>query len=535
MKAPRMLVLLALLAPVAGILAAPASTSEADQAWALGNHDEARRLYEEVLAADPGNLHALFRSAQLHAWTRLFDISIERWDQLLELEPGNVTAKLERAKTLSWAGRYEDAARAFREILETDGANRQARLGLARTLSWNGRQGEARREYQSLLETNPRDVEALVGVAQTQAWSGDLESARTSYERVLALEPDNRSALLGLAYVELWQGRHAESQRRIARLRGIDPDDPELAELISAEERARAPWIRVAYDRLSDSDDTEREIYALLWGRRLVEALDLLLGVEQHEPSSLGLDASVTRFFGAITWRPTQRWRFYARGGVDRSENSAGESRNAGIGTLAAARVLRGGWEAGAASSRDTLIYSPAITDAEIEIDRLALHVEGSPWEGWRTRAELGHARFSDDNERSDAMLGLWRRWTRKPVTFELGPVARWMDYDRDLDNGYFDPSDFSSLLVEARARGEFGDGRNYFDVGLEGGWQSFTIGTAKVSGDGVFGGRALLGRWLTERFALEVYAAYSDYAVESATGFDFTQFGLRLRYRWVN
>lgn len=537
MIAHRLVATIALGASLLLVLVSPARavTPEADQAWALGNQDEARRLYEKALAKDPDDTHALFRSAQLHAWARLFDLSIARWDQLLALEPENASARLERAKTLSWAGRHAEAARAFREILESDGPRREARLGLARTLSWSGRQAEARGEYERLLQDNPLDIEALVGVAQTRAWSGDLEGARAGYERVLALEPDQRVALTGLAYVELWQGRHEEARKRIERLRDLAPEDPDLADLVAAEERARAPWLRLAYDRLSDSEDTERDIYSLLWGRRLVAPLDLLLGAERHEPRSPGLDASVTRVFGALTWRPTQRWRLYARGGLDRSKDSTGEIRSTGVGALAATRLFRGGWEAGGALTRDTLIYSPAITNAEIEIDRLALHVAGTPSEHWRTRAEIGLARFSDDNERSDAMLGVWRRWKRDPVNFEIGPVARWMDFDEDLDNGYFDPRDFSSLILQAEARGPFGGSRYYFELGVEAGWQSFTIGATKVSGDGVFGGRALLGRWLGDRFAAELYAAYSDYAVESATGFDFTQFGLRLRYRWVN
>lgn len=504
-RAVSLVLLSALFALGPALAPALASTPEADARWAQGDHDEARRLYEAALAENPGDAHALFRSAQLHAWARLFDEALARWDRLLALDPGNDAARLERAKTLSWAGR----------------------------------QSEARAEYQALLAANPRNVDALVGVAQTHAWSGNLDDAEAAYERALAVDPDARTAWLGLAYLDVWEGKHARAQERIARVAALGPADRDLEELRRAEQNARAPWLRVAYDRLEDSDDIERDIFHVSWGRRFSQPLEIVVGAEQHAMEDRTRDADVTRLFAAAGWRPEGAWRFDARAGVDRSKNSSGDDRTAAVGTLAATWQVVPRWEATFAAARDTLIYSPQITDAEIEIDRLSASADGRFGDGrWRARGEVGAARFSDDNDRADAFAGVRRQWRvgrAGRVTIEAGPTLRFMDYADDFDNGYFDPQEFFAGLIEATARGEFAEGRWYFEAGAEGGWQSFTNGGVKTSGDSVFGGRLLVGRWVTQRLGIEGYAAYSDYAVQSATGFDFTQFGVRLRYRWVD
>lgn len=508
--------------------------AKADAAWARGDLELARALYEQILESEPGDREALFRSAQLHAWTKRFDDALERWERYLRLEPGDAAALRERAKTLSWAGRLGEAAAAFERILELDPDDRAARLGLARTLSWSGRQDDARREYRRLLEDDPDDVDAQVGVAQTLAWSGRTEEAREAYRRALALDEDDKAALMGLAYLDVWAGDNAAAREKIAQLEARHPDDEEVAELAAAERRSRAPWLRVGFDVLSDSDDNDRRISAVWWGRRLRSAVDVVAGAEHHDMSAPIGDASVTRIFGSTTWRPTRAWRVYARAGLDVSENTQGDTRTGGVATLSATRELADVWSVTGSLSRDTLIYSPAITDAEIEIDRAALVVEGRPVERWRVRGATDVARYSDDNERFGASVGAWRSWRFGRTTLEVGPVARWFDFSDDLDNGYFDPESFTSWIVQARARGESSDRRTYFDARLEAGVQSFTQGSRDVSGDGVIGGEVLAGRWVSPRVGLELYAAYSDYAVESATGFDFRRFGVRLRYRWT-
>jgi hypothetical protein len=108
----------------------------------------------------------------------------------------------------------------------------------------------------------------------------------------------------------------------------------------------------------------------------------------------------------------------------------------------------------------------------------------------------------------------------------------RWLDYDEDLDSGYFDPQDFSSQLVRLRANGEFGSRKHTYGVTLDWGAQSFSQGGIDVTDDTVLVLTGTLGLNVGKGFVTEIFGATSNYAIQTATGFESDRFGLRLRWK---
>jgi len=529
----------ALLLAVVLAAAAPAAAGategprgEADAAFEAGDHDAALALYDRVLAESPEDVPALVRSGMLLSWRREYDAAIARYDRALAIEPSHPRAALERAKVLSWAGRYDEAGAAFRALLAREPGNREARLGLARSLSWGGRQEEAREEYQKVLGTGAADSEALLGLAQTHAWSGDDAKARPAYEAALEADPASKDARVGLAWVDVREGDLAGAAAHLDLLRREYPFDPAVAELGAALDRARAPWIRAGWDRLDDSDENRLTTWTLEGGLGLPGTTDLRFGVARYDMSNLGQDGAIDSAWGVLGWVPARRHRLEARLGADVRRPSVGENDTKAIGGVLYRFPIAGTWSGRVSWDRDSYRYSVPILDALITIDAFAARTEGTFAASWRLEAGVGGWDLSDGNDRDALDASILRAFRVGAHTLEAGYGLRWFDWALDLDNGYFDPQNFTAHLALGRARGPLG-ARGYYEAAAEAGVQSFTDGANRVSGDPAFGFFALAGRPIGGGFDLEGYAAFSTSSPQGGEDYRARGAGVRLRYRF--
>jgi len=74
-------------------------------------------------------------------------------------------------------------------------------------------------------------------------------------------------------------------------------------------------------------------------------------------------------------------------------------------------------------------------------------------------------------------------------VTWLLGAGYRSFSYDLDLDNGYFDPQDYSTYFALLGARGPFGSTSATWDLATEVGRQSFTLAGVDTEDDQTLNG----------------------------------------------
>jgi Flp pilus assembly protein TadD len=511
-------------------LAAQDPVAEADQAFAIGDQQRALALYDEVLSRDPDHIHALFRSGQLLSWDRRYAEAVARYDRLLRLQPDHLDAMHERAKVLSWDRRYSEAEAAFRALLDRDPRHREARLGLARVLSWSGRQTAARAEYERVLEQNETDVDATVGIAQTWAWSGNRAVARQWYEQALEVDQGVLGSRLGVAYLDLAEGDLRSASRIANELAAEYPADRDVAELVRAVEAARRPWYRAAWERLEDTDQNQLDISRLEVGWNLPARARLTLGISRFDMSSPFGDGRIDSPALVLVTTPASNSRLTARVGADLREDSAGNSSTELIGGLAWQQNFTDNWRLVIAGDRDSFRYSVPILDAGIVTTNYGVRLHGEPGERFRMTLGAGGADYSDDNQQRNADVGFWFRLPVRAINLQIGYVGRYLDFDRDLDHGYFDPQDFRSHVGQVLGRGTFGASRAFWDVRIESGNQSFTLSGRDVKNEELFGWFATLGFPLGRAASLEFFGGKSDYALQAATGFESEQYGIRLR-----
>ncbi len=513
------------------VAAEPTATlAQADEAFEADEHDRALALYEQVLAGDPDQPQALMRTGLLLSWRREYDTSIERYDRLLALDPDRRDAAIERAKVLSWDHQFGEAERAFRAALERWPDDPEARIGLARTLSWRGDQAEARAVYAEILADDPHNVAALTGTAQTWAWSGRLAEARDAYGRALAESPSDRDARLGLAYVHLWSGDLAQADLLTTELLRDYPDDPEVALLSERTTGGLSPWVRTSVDHIEDTDENELNIYAASAGVPVHPRVEIVGGVAVYDMSDLTGDARIDSASAGVDLRPATGHLVGLRIGSDRIESTTGEETSETTGSVSWSFGLDRVWRGSVSAARETLRYSPTIADNDIVVDGLRAEGSGRVGDVWRVFGGAGFADFSDGNRRERIDLGFARSLRASGPHVEAGIELAGMNYEEDLSNGYFDPSNFSSALLVGRVSDTFGRREANWSAEASWGVQSFTADGTEVDNDEVFLLAGTIGWPIGRALRLELYGMRGDYAAATPSGFESWQVGARLR-----
>jgi len=504
MRADRILATVLIVAALVAVPAqawAAADVAAADEAFDAGDNANALDLYDEVLADDPGNIHALLRSGMLLSWDRKYDEALARYDRALTREPRNEAVLLERGKVLLWSRRYDDAIASFDLV----------------------------------LKQNPKAPWALCGTAQAYAWRGQNAKARPYYERALAADPDLKEAQMGLAYVDLEEGDTSAALALSTTLTAKYPDDAEVADLHRAVHKARAPWVQIGYDHMDDSDENRMNTYLAEGGFSMAARTDLRFGYahsDLHGPVPANADANGTAdiLYGVLGWQPKPRRRGELRLGAAQLTDSTGNERTTGVGGLAYAFPMAT-WTGRAAIAYDPFLYSPQILDNEIDITSATFSASGRSSAHVQIETDAGYGDFSDGNTRLNADAGAWYVWKWPKRTLLLGGVVRYLTFSEDLNDGYFDPSNLIAGLASLRSSGGIGSSKWEYEAAVEAGVQSYTFDGAKTTGKPLWNLYGLVARPLPRGLSFQIYAGYGNSSTASGPGFDSWTYGARLRW----
>ncbi len=457
------------------------------RAWAE-RYDESLALYDRLLALDPQNREARVDRARVLAWRGDPVAASQALDPLLTQDPGFLPALQARAQFESWAGNYDAALATYGRIQEITPEDPSIGLNRARVLSWASRFDAAVAAYDSILRRNPRDVEALVGLGTVLAWASRLDSAEAVFQRVLALEPGNADALRGLARAAAWSGRLVPAERRwraaiarnpndaaawvglsqtlrwqrrdaaaIAAARravAVAPTDRDARETLRWARLATAPRTSASYVNEWDSDGSDIRTTSASGAARpfasMEVRLDLYRRLAIYEPAGAD-DLEEAATGGALTLWGMLEPGWALSGAVGTSDVGGDEM----LPMYRASLSSPGRYPVRTSVSlgRYPLDASALLIRSQVYVDELSASTNWTPARGWTVAADGGTALFTgnvsgEENRRVNANLAVARRISQ-PIT--LGVSGRFFGFDRDLNEGYFDPDFYGLAEVTAR------------------------------------------------------------------------------------
>lgn len=431
----------ALLALAVALMAPPApaagQAAAADSAWRAGDVERAERLYERVVAADSTHGVALHRLALARAWDGRHQASLELLDRLLELQPDNAAAAVSRARVLAWSGRLAEAAATLDRMLAED----------------------------------PERTEARRLRAVLQAWRGDLVGAERRWRVLVEAHPHSVESRVGLARVLRWQGRPVAASRQLEAARKAGDEEPRIRGEARQLRAVLAPSASPSLTWEGDTDTNEMLTAALIARTRPLDRLEVRGDAYLRSARDRVRDRRAEGAGVTATWHLEPGWDLFAGAGAATADDGA---------------PTRGTWRAGVSTPprnrvAATLTLSRRVVDATaamIENSVIARAAETTvrtrPAVGWSLRADLGWAEWEGDveNRRLSGSVAVDRdlggRW-------HLGGRLRAFGFERDLNEGYFDPDLLAHLEAIGRWRPSVDRWR--FDVQVRPGLQQVGSG----------------------------------------------------------
>jgi tetratricopeptide (TPR) repeat protein len=422
-------------------------------AW-KGDSRAAVEALDPILQANPTYLPALQARAQFLSWAGDFSASLQTYGRILEIAPGDRGVGLERARVLSWASRFGASEAAYDSLLRRNPQDRDALLGLAQVLAWAGRLDSAEVVYRRVLDVNRNDVEGMHGLARVAAWRGDLRTAERRWRDALARNPEDVDALVGLSQTLRWEGRDAaalDAARHAVRASPTNRDA--RAELAWARLPTR-PSVSPAATYETDSDGNRITTFASGGTLRPDPRLELRADAYWRDArlaNSAVPDAQARGVALGLRTQVEPGWSLSGGAGVSTSDVAGAETRPSW--RAAASTPGRLPVTATLAFNHTPLDATAVLIQRQVDVNELNLSAQLVPAQGWSVSAGGGGADFhgrvsGQTNRRTNGNLAVTRRFARY---FTLGAAGRAFGFDRDLNDGYFDPDLY--WIGEALAR----------------------------------------------------------------------------------
>ncbi len=185
---------------------------------------EALAAFDAVLAEEPSNRFAMFRSGIAFVRAGAPRAAAERLGRTVQLDPSNADARFALADALTRSGEQERAVAEWREVVRLQPRRGVAWSNLGALLAALGRGDEARQTLAHAVEIEPHNPRLLTGVAETERMLGEHEAAVAHLLEAARVAPDEFRLAATLGALLLQQGRREEARAWLERSRPEDPD-----------------------------------------------------------------------------------------------------------------------------------------------------------------------------------------------------------------------------------------------------------------------------------------------------------------------
>jgi Flp pilus assembly protein TadD len=178
-------------------------------------------IYQELLAADPGQVGARGRLALFLDRAGEHDTALAELDLCLQRDPDDVALLLARAAVRATVSRLTDAEDDVRHALRAEPANADAHVALGGLLSRKGLWRDAIPPLRRAVELDPGRPAAWDQLGEALNHVDDLDGALQAFHRSTELRPTNARALRGLGIVYDRLNRPAEAAQMYRRSREL--------------------------------------------------------------------------------------------------------------------------------------------------------------------------------------------------------------------------------------------------------------------------------------------------------------------------
>jgi tetratricopeptide (TPR) repeat protein len=396
---------------------------------------------EGLLSIAPDDPDALAALALFQSWAGKLDESLATYDALLSIAPGHEAGRLRQAQTRAWASRVEESLTSYEAILETDPDDREARLGLATALGWAEQFDRSIEEFDRVLEQAPGELRALTGKATTYLGADRLMDAEGAARAAVEVDGTSGAAWGSLGRVYRAQRRDAAARDALRRAARLAPLDADIRDQLRSVELARSPDFRPTVTGEDDSDGNRMVTTSVDGSVQLSSPVRMRVrgyarSLEQSAPTfRRGQRAYGLTVGGEVQAGPG--WLLSADLGGSATDSEGTSSFLAVAARVRSPERRRLGVSIGV-SSRG-LDETASLVRTGVQAREAVMTLRWLPDPSWRVDGSVSQGEYegAEANGRRAWSIGASRRLGR---LFSLGLVHRGFSFEKNLDEGYFDP-----------------------------------------------------------------------------------------------
>ncbi len=193
-----------------------------------GRLDEARMIYERIIAAEPRNPDALHLLGVVACGDGAFDTAIQLITRALDERPGHPGFLKNLGAAYRGQGNLDEAMGCYRQALEHDPGFADAAVDLAMVLMQQGRTGAAADHFRKALALRPADTDALEGLGIALLVQKKMLAAIEIFEQLLFQNPGSLLAHHGMATACRGMGKLDEAIGHYEKVLALAPESAEI-------------------------------------------------------------------------------------------------------------------------------------------------------------------------------------------------------------------------------------------------------------------------------------------------------------------
>ena len=226
-----------------------------------GRLDEARRLYTQMLDADPRHASAWHFLGVLQHQTGDSELAVASISRALELDPGYADAHNNLGNIYRETNHYDAALESYQHVVEIAPRHADAWNNIGVMHSGRGEYAEAERAYARALEIDPAHVAAWQNRGGLAERVNEFDASIAAYRRAIELRPGDTVAYSGLSRALYRAGKMDEAVAVYREWLEVDPDNAVARHMMAACTGAAAPqrasdkYVRDTFDAFAGSFD----------------------------------------------------------------------------------------------------------------------------------------------------------------------------------------------------------------------------------------------------------------------------------------
>ncbi len=184
----------------------------------VGLFGKAKRLYDNLIAADPSKSSYYLDRAEILNRMGLYESAIDDYDKALELEPGDLESMVGRGMIYIEKGDYGQAVQDFSQLIRENNDLALAYLHRGEAYAADGNTWRANQDYDKALDLNPEYAEAYLGRAKLKLNMGQREAAFEDIQEALRINPGMEEAIIFEPEAQLASGEYDVALNRLNQL-----------------------------------------------------------------------------------------------------------------------------------------------------------------------------------------------------------------------------------------------------------------------------------------------------------------------------